>query len=191
MSDCGVQSDQAISNYYSELNHLTQELQGSNTELDVAVDRIGLNENNNVPRDSTKTFYATDEHRTEPDGDDDVSSPLYHRQTNENVNHIAQYVSDVHKETVLLAHNGQHSDASADETDGDRLNVGDFSGLGMLQSVNLQSEQHNMRLRFGQQSKRNNFLLLILQAYHKVTHRHRQRCHKTYGMAALKPVPIL
>ncbi|KAG4070158.1 hypothetical protein HA402_003848 [Bradysia odoriphaga] len=138
MSDCGIQSDQAISNYYSELNHLTQELQGSNTDLGVAVDKIGLNEN--VPHDSTQTYYATDEHRAETGGNDEVSSPFYNSRLNENIDHISQYVSDVHKETVLLTLNEQQSDASADETDGDRLNGGDFSSLNMLMhSVNLQN----------------------------------------------------
>ncbi|XP_037035625.1 myotubularin-related protein 4 isoform X4 [Bradysia coprophila] len=137
MSDCGIPSDQAISNYYSELNHLTQELQGSTTDLGVAVDKIGLNEN--APHDSTKTYYATDEHRAEPGAFYEVSSPFYNSRMNENIDHISQYVSDVHKETVLLTHNGQQSDASADETDGDRLNGGDFSSLNMLHSVNLQN----------------------------------------------------
>lgn len=139
MSDCGIQSDQPISNYYSELNHLTQELQSSNTDLDMAVDKIGLNEN--VPQDSAKSFYANDEHRAETNGDGDESSPFYNGRDSDNVNHISQYVSEVHKESVLLAHNGQQNDDSTDETDGDRLNGGDFSSLNMLlHSVNLQSE---------------------------------------------------
>lgn len=133
MSDCGIQSDQAISNYYSELNHLTQELQGSNSDLDVALDKIGLNEN--MHHGSTKPFYASE------DGEDCDSSPFFNRM-NENVNQISQYVSDIHNGTVLLNHdlNGQQSDASADEIDGDRLNVGDYSSLSMLHSVNLKSK---------------------------------------------------
>ncbi len=143
MSDCGIQSDQAISNYYSELNHLTQELQGSNSDLDVAVDKIGQNYN-----ESTKPFYANDDHRGETDGEDEESSPFYNR-VNGTLNQISQYVSDVHNETVLLSHefDRQQSDASTDEIDGDRLNVGDFSSLNMLHSVNLQSMEKEL-LRF-------------------------------------------
>lgn len=133
MSDCGVQSDQAISNYYSELNHLTQELQGSNNNLDIT-DKIRLNENH----DSTKPFYASEEIRAETDGEDEESSPFYNR-INENIEH-SQYVSDVHNDSLLMNHelNGQQCDAT-DEIDGDRLNVGDFSSLSMLHSVNLKS----------------------------------------------------
>lgn len=139
MSDCGIQSDQAISNYYSELNHLTQELRGSNSDLDVAVDKIGLNDNRN--HSSMQPFLGTEDHRTETDGEDDESSPFYNRMTDK-INEISQYVSDVHNETVLLSHeySSQQSDASTDEIDGDRLNVDDFNGLSMLHSVNLKSE---------------------------------------------------
>lgn len=92
------------------------------------------------PDDSAKAFYGSEDHRAETDGEDDESSPFYNRlNVLENVDHISQYVSDVHNETVLLSHesNGRQSDASADEIDGDRLNVNDFSSLSMLHSVNL------------------------------------------------------
>lgn len=143
MSDCGIQSDQAISNYYSELNHLTQELQGSNSDLDVALDKIGLNEN--MHRNSTKPFYVNEDIRVETDGEDDESSP-FHNRMNENIDHISQYVSDVHNKTVLHSHdlNGRQSDGSTDELDGDRLNVGDFSSLSMLHSVNLKSTKQKI-----------------------------------------------
>lgn len=139
MSDCGIQSDQAISNYYSELNHLTQVLQGSNSDLDVVLDKIGLNENSN-PNESMKPFYANEDIRVETDGEDDESSPFYNRM-NDNIDQISRYVSGVHNESVLLAHesDGQQSDASTDEIDGDRPNVGDFNSLSMLHSVNLKS----------------------------------------------------
>lgn len=77
MSDRSIQSDQAISNYYSELNHPTQELQGSNSDLDVAVDKIGQNQN--AAHESTIPFYANDDYRTETDGEDEESSPFYNR----------------------------------------------------------------------------------------------------------------
>lgn len=138
MSDCGIQNDQAISSYYSELNHLTQELQQSN-DLDVALDKIGLNENSYL--DTIKPFYGNEDFHAETEGDDEESSPFYNNRVEENINHISQFVSDVHSETVLLSHemNGQQSDASTDELDGDRLNAGDFSSLNMLHSVNLKS----------------------------------------------------
>lgn len=131
MSDCGIQSDQAISNFYSELNHLTQELQGSNGNLARALDKIGLN--GNLPHDSTNPFYGSQDMRADTDGEDDESSPFY------NQNHISHYVNNVRNGTVPLSHelNGRQSDASADEIDGDRLNVGDFSSLSLLHSVNL------------------------------------------------------
>ncbi|KAJ6636385.1 Myotubularin-related protein 3, partial [Pseudolycoriella hygida] len=133
MSDCGVQSDQAISNYYSELNHLTEELQGSNSELDIVLNKIGLNDS--LINDSVKPFYASEEIRPETDGEDEESSPFYNR-LSESINHCVS-VSDVNVENVLRENHDLNKYKNDVTTDGDRMNAGDFSSFNMMKSVNL------------------------------------------------------
>lgn len=142
MSDCGVQSNQAISNYYSELNHLTQELQGSSSDLNTT--RKNGSHDDDGADGTSLTNNGLGNHQTETYGEEDETSPFYNR-TDEKVQQIAQYVSDIHSKTVMRSHeynNGRQSDGSADELDGDRLNdvATGFNGLSLLHSVNLKSE---------------------------------------------------